>query len=70
MLDWELTRKNYVNWLSFADLRKKISREIKYDELSIWWISKLMAKDNVNEQVWFKNLNSKLHSKKTINEKK
>ena len=70
MLDWELTRKNYVNWLSFADLRKKISREIKYDELSIWWISKLMAKDNVNEQIWFKNLNSKLHSKKTINEKK
>ena len=69
MLDWELTRKTYVNWLSCTELRKKISKEIKYDELSIWWISKLMAKDNVNEQIWFKNLNSKLHSSKTINEK-
>jgi hypothetical protein len=70
MLDWEFTRKTYVNWLSNSALRKQISDEIKYDDLSIWWISKLMAKDNINEQIWFKNLNFKLHSKKTIKENK
>ena len=58
MKDWVNTRKAYVNWLTNSILRKKISDEIKFDDLSLWWITSLMDKDNRNDTEWYINLNN------------
>ena len=49
MSSWDNTRKKYVNWLSETNLRKEFSKKIKFENLSFWWLSDLMGKDNINE---------------------
>ena len=63
MKDWVNTRKTYVNWLSKTKLRKEFSDKIKFDDLSLWWITSLMDKDNRNDTEWYINLNKKLNTK-------
>ena len=64
MTSWDYTRKKYVNWLSETDLRKEFSKKIKFENLSFWWLSDLMSKDNINENEWYIDLNKKLNQKK------
>ena len=64
MNKWDYTRKKYVNWLSETDLRKEFSKKIKFENLSLWWLSDLMSKDNINESEWYINLYKKLNHKK------
>ena len=64
MKDWNNTRAHYNEWLSSAELKNKISHKIHYDGLSLWWISKLVDKDNINDQEWYVNLNKKINNKK------
>ena len=63
MRDWVYTRKAYVNWLSKTKLRREFSDNVKFDDLSLWWITNLMDKDNWNDPKWYVNLNKKLNSK-------
>ena len=70
MTSWDYTRKKYVNWLSETDLRKEFSKKIKFENLSFWWLSDLMSKDNINESEWYIDLNKKLNQKKKIYYKK
>ena len=51
MKSWDNTRKSYVNWLSKSDLRKEFSEKIKFEELSFWWLTSLLNKDNNNRRV-------------------
>ena len=60
---WEKTRKIYINWLSKNDLRKIFSRNIKYEDLSLWWLTDLINKDNVNKPEWFENLHKTFNNK-------
>ena len=66
MKRWKNTRKSFVDWLSNSDLRKKFSDNIKYEDLSFWWLTLLMDKDNINQTTWYENLNKILNSKKNF----
>ncbi len=61
--EWDHTRKSYVEWLSRTSLRKEFDKRVKYNDLSIWWISNLVNKDNRNNATWYLRLNEKLNSK-------
>lgn len=61
---WKLTREIYINWLSDSKLRYVFSKKLKYEDLSLWWISKLMEKDNINETDWFEKLHNVFRGKK------
>jgi len=65
MISWENTRKIYVEWLQKNKLRKDFSKKIKLENLSLWWLTDLVNKDNINEQKWFEDLN-KILSRKNI----
>ena len=47
---WKETQKKYSNWLSKCDLKKRVCSEIKLNDLSIWWLTNLVNRDNVNNQ--------------------
>ena len=66
MNSWKNTRKSFVNWLSKSELRKKFSDNIKYENLSFWWLTLLMDKDNINQTYWYESLNKKLNSEKNF----
>ena len=70
MSRWDYTRKKYVNWLSETDLSKEFSKKIKFENLSLWWLSDLMSKDNINESEWYIDLNKKLNQKKNKHHKR
>ena len=61
---WEETQKKYSHWLSNCVLKKKVCSEIKFYELSLWWLTNLVNRDNVNSQNWYKDLNKILNNKK------
>ena len=61
---WEQTREFYINWLSKTKLRYIFSKKFHYENLSLWWISKLIEKDNVNETEWFIKLHNVFCGKK------
>tara|TARA_B110000027_G_scaffold134249_1_gene165943 strand:+ start:5639 stop:7201 length:1563 start_codon:yes stop_codon:yes gene_type:complete len=66
MNSWKNTRKSFVNWLSNSELRKKFCDNIKYENLSFWWLTLLMDKDNINQTYWYESLNKKLNSEKNF----
>jgi len=68
MSSWENTRKIYVEWLQKNKLRNEFSKKIKIENLSLWWLTDLVNKDNINEQKWFEDLN-KILSGKNIKKK-
>lgn len=61
---WEETQKKYSHWLSKCSLKKRICSEIKFSDLSIWWLTNLVNRDNVNNQIWYKDLHNILNNKK------
>src|SRR5210317_1526497 len=71
MKSWENTRKSFVNWLSECGLRKEFSEKVKFEGLSLWWLTSLLNKDNINEVDWYESLNQKLNlqNKKKFNYK-
>ena len=68
-ITWESTGNQYVNWLSSSDLRKEFSKNIKYDQLSLWWLTSLIEKDNLNDTTWYKNLFETLKKESLSKEK-
>ena len=61
---WEKTQIKYSYWLSNCALKKRICSDIKFNDLSLWWLSNLVNRDNVNNQGWYKDLNKILNNKK------
>ena len=63
---WLRTNNLYNNWVANNKLRKFFSKNICYDGLSLWWISRVVSKDNVIENEWYFRLNEYLNKKKNI----
>ena len=68
MNSWDLTKNKYSKWLSNNNLKKEFLNEIKYKGYSLWWSTKFVDRDNVNEEIWYKDLHQILN-KKSINKK-
>ena len=64
--EWDYTRKSYIDWLTKTKLRGEFTKNIKFGNLSLWWISELMNKDNRNDKKWYLELHKKLNQKKKI----
>ena len=66
MKDWINTRQSLTKWLSKSSLRKEFSKKINFEDLSLWWISELMNKDNITDNSWYLNLNNRLNLNKKV----
>ena len=54
--DWDITKENFIGWVSNNSLKKFIQENCTIDNLSLWWATKLVSKDNVNFPDWFVDL--------------
>lgn len=57
---WETTRRIFINWLTNNQLKKEFSKNLCYDSLSLWWLTNLYEKDNINDTKWYEDLNKTL----------
>ena len=64
MSSWAKTRKLYTNWLTDTGLKCEFAKKIKIDNLSLWWATKLVDRDNINETSWYLNLDKKINGDK------
>ena len=62
--DWDTTRDSYLRWLNNTGLKKEFCKKIRYKNLALWWITKLVDKDIVLDNKWYISLNHKLNKKK------
>ena len=62
--DWNYTRNCFLKWLDNNELKKEICKNVRVENLSIWWITRLVDKDIVLDNKWYINLNDKLNNKK------
>ena len=60
---WSKTNRLYNDWVSKKDLRNFFSKEINYEGFSLWWITRIISKDNVVENKWYKDLHNHLNGK-------
>jgi hypothetical protein len=58
---WDKTKSLYFNWLINTDLKYQFFKKIKYENFSLWWVSNLVERDNINIYNWYANLNRKLN---------
>ncbi len=58
---WNKTKKNYLEWLIKNDLKTFFSKNIYYENLSLWWLTKVYEKDALNDHTWFNELNNILN---------
>ena len=63
---WKKTKDLYLNWLKNTELRKIFSKNLYYEKLSLWWLTKVYEKDALNNQEWFSQLNNVLNNKKNV----
>ena len=38
------------------ELKEKFSKDLCYKDLSLWWLTTLYEKDNINSQEWYGDL--------------
>ena len=60
-LEWLNTNKLYNQWVSKKEIRNFFSNNVCYEGLSLWWISRVVGKDNVIENQWYYELKKILH---------
>ena len=53
--EWTKIRKKYIFWLSTTKLKKIFSENFVIDNYSTWWSTKLVDKDIILDQSWFRN---------------
>lgn len=53
---WLKLNNLYNHWVSSSNLRSFFSKNACFEGLSLWWISRVTAKDNVIENSWYYNL--------------
>ena len=60
------TNKLFHEWVSTTNLKNFFSDNICFENFSLWWITRIIDKDNVNvkENRWYYDLNSVLAKKK------
>ena len=61
---WNKTKNIYLNWLLKNDLKKEFSKSIRFENLSLWWLTNIYEKDALKDHKWFNNLNKKIHNEK------
>jgi len=59
--DWTKTRNLYLNWLSKNKLKNEFFKNIRYENLSVWWITSVVERDNINDSNWYLNLHKRLN---------
>lgn len=59
--DWTKTRNLYLNWLSKNKLKNEFFKNIRYENLSVWWITSVVERDNVSDSSWYLNLHKRLN---------
>ena len=62
--NFKKTKKYYLNWLEKTQLRSIFSKNMIFDNFSIWWITKLVVKDNILDNNWYLKLNGILNNQK------
>jgi len=62
--NFKKTKKYYLNWLEKTQLRSIFSKNMIFDNFSIWWITKLVDKDNILDNNWYLKLNGILNNQK------
>ena len=67
---WEATRKIFINWLSKNQLKKEFSKNLCYDDLSLWWLTNLYEKDNLNYPQWYEYLHKTFFKRDFLIKKK
>lgn len=67
--NWNLTRKNYIEWVAKNKLKKFCLENCQMDGFSIWWATKIVSKDNVNYPNWYIDL-KKIFTEKNYQIKK
>lgn len=65
--DWEKTKFLYLKWVSNNKVKKIFSKKLKYEKLSLWWISNLNLKDSVINNSWYKSLYFRINYPKKKN---
>ena len=50
---WKKTKDIYFNWLINTGLRKLFAKNLYYENLSLWWLTKVYEKDALNNPEWF-----------------
>ena len=63
---WKKTKNLYLNWLINTELRKLFSKNLYYENLSLWWLTKVYEKDALNNSEWFCQLNNTFNNKQLI----
>lgn len=66
-MSWNSTREAYLNWLAENEIKSFFEENIRYDNISLWWETKLNQRDNISDANWYKKLNLLL-DRKSINE--
>jgi hypothetical protein len=64
---WKKTKDIYFNWLINTGLRKLFAKNLYYENLSLWWLTKVYEKDALNNPEWFCQLNNIFNKKKETN---
>ncbi len=67
ILNWLRANNIYHNWVSKTKLREFFSKNIKFEGLSLWWITRLVDKDNVIENSWHNDFKKIVDGKKIKN---
>ncbi len=62
---WNNVRNLYVEWVSKTELRNFFSNELLINGFSLWWVTTLVSKDNVNNKTWYVDLKKNLYDKKS-----
>ena len=69
-INWNKTKKSFLDWLIKSDLKIFFAKNLYYENLSLWWLTDIYEKDALNNHVWFNNLNEILNKNSKIKFKK
>jgi len=64
--NWNKTLESYVNWVAQSDLRNYFSKELKINDLSLWWATSICSKQNMYDNKWYYDLKKTLTERKKI----
>ena len=63
---WDIARDSYTKWFANSKIKNFFSENIKYKNLSLWWITRNANKDNTVENEWYSSLKILLNKEQKI----
>lgn len=63
---WDIARDSYTKWFANSKIKNFFSENIKYKNLSLWWITRNANKDNTVENEWYSRLKILLNKEQKI----